>query len=261
MISYLHPETVYEVSSISIRNPIHINLHISLQTPPSTSTIMLSKILYLPLETLCHTLIQLLAILLYVALLIVTYLLYTIRLISNRTGLTSLLSYLFNRFPTIVKRKAVNIYEDRRELRRKYAEARTERLRERNKVGERESAQMREAMRRVAWKRGVGKMDYGTDLAEDAVKDKARGDDPKSKSKSKSGDEEIDEWIEDEVFIQNPRELQEELERLENRADYGKKAGYWDEEEQAKAKEAAKILLRNGEVEEFPRFEDMDTRE
>lgn len=63
------------------------------------------------------------------------------------------------------------------------------------------------------------------------------------------------------MIIQSPIELQESLEKLENQADYGKKAGYWDEEEQMKAREAAKILLRNGEIEEFPKFEDMDTRQ
>ncbi|KAF7862582.1 hypothetical protein EAF04_007455 [Stromatinia cepivora] len=225
---------------------------------------MLGKILYLPLETLTHALIQLVAILLFFALIVVTYLLYTIRFISNLTGLTFLLYYLWNRFPTILKRKAAIVYGERRELRRQNAEARTERLRERNEVGERERAQIREAMRRVVWKRGVGKMDYGIDLAEDAKKYQSHRGDSKSKSESgdkdKSGDKDIEGWIEDEVFIQDSQELQEELEKLENRADHGKKAGYWDEEEQTKAKEAAKILLRNGEVEEFPRFEDMDTR-
>ncbi|CAD6443815.1 d7237cab-a0b5-4ec1-93e1-c442393f2142 [Sclerotinia trifoliorum] len=267
MISYLHPETLYEVSSISTRSPIHINIDFRLSQNPTQTfnsmTTMLSKILYLPLETLTHALIQLVAIILFLALIIVTYLLYTIRFISNLTGLTFILYYLWNRFPTIIKRKAAIVYEERRELRRQNAEARTERLRERNEVGEREKAQIRDAMRRVAWKRGVGKMDYGTDLAEDAKKYKSGAE-----SKLKDGDEnstnpkrkEIEEWIEDEVFIQNPQELQQELEKLENRADYGKKAGYWDEEEQMRAREAAKILLRNGEVEAFPRFEDMDTR-
>ncbi|ESZ94281.1 hypothetical protein SBOR_5349 [Sclerotinia borealis F-4128] len=214
---------------------------------------MLTKILYLPLSTLTHTLIHLLAILLFIALIIVTYLLYTIRFLSNLTGLTSLLYYLGNQFPTILKKKVSIVYEERRELRRKYAEARTERLRERNEVGEKEKLQMREAMRRVAWKRGVGKMDYGTDMSED-VKSKSQGE------AEKDTDAKIEEWIEDEVLIQDPKELQEELEKLERRADIGKKAGYWDEE-QARAREAARILLRNGEVEEFPRFEDMDTRE
>ncbi|KAI9640191.1 hypothetical protein NHQ30_011428 [Ciborinia camelliae] len=218
---------------------------------------MLGKILYLPLETLAHTLIQAFAILLYLALIFVTYLIYTLRFLSNLTGLTSLLFYLWNRFPTILKKKVKDVAEERRELRRKYAEERTERLRERNVVGGKEKEQLREAMRRVAWKRGL-KMDYGIDLAEDAR-------DEDSRSKAKSGDEDIEEWIEDEVFIQDPAELQEELEKLEMRADVGKKAGFWDEEEEqekkAKAREAARILLRNGEVEEFPRFEDMDTRE
>ncbi|APA11323.1 predicted protein [Sclerotinia sclerotiorum 1980 UF-70] len=219
---------------------------------------MLSKIIYLPLETLAHTLIQLVAIILFLALIIVTYLIYTIRFISNLTGLAFILYYLWNRLTTIIKIKATIVYREQRELRRQNAEARTERLRERNEVGEREKAQIRDAMRRVAWKRGVGKMDYGTDLAEEAKKFKSRGE-----SKLKSGEADmknIEEWIEDELFIQSPQELQEELEKLENRADYGEKAGYLDEEEQTKAREAAKILLRNGEVEAFPRFEDMDTR-
>lgn len=112
-------------------------------------------------------------------------------------------------------------------------------------------------------------MDYGIDLAED---EKTHSSSSKSKPEDKfsevskgkesgDGNQEIEGWIEDEVIIQSPIELQESLEKLENQADYGKRAGYWDEEEQMKAKQAAKILLRNGEVEAFPRFEDMDTRE
>ncbi|KAF7953444.1 uncharacterized protein EAE97_000843 [Botrytis byssoidea] len=275
MTSYFHPETIYEASFISTRRPIHINIDLRHRQPPNSTsnsmpvTTMLSSFLRSPFSALIHALIQLSAVLFYLALLITTYFLCSVRYLSSITHLTQLLSYLYNQFPSIVKHKARVIYEERRQLRRKYAEARTERLRERNEVGERERAQMREAVRRVAWKRGVGKMDYGIDLAEDeknySSSFKSKPEDKFSRaSKGKgSGDEnrEIEGWIEDEVIIQSPIELQESLEKLENQAGYGKRAGYWDEEEQIKAKEAAKILLRNGEVEEFPRFEDMNTRE
>lgn len=267
MIAYLHPETFYEASSISTRAPIHINIDLRIQiSHPSTfttSTIqtMLTNLIYFPLSTLTHTIIHILSILIFIALLFVTYLLYTLRLLCNTTGLANLFFYLWNQFPAIFKKKVKVVAEERRELRRKYAEARTERLRERNLVGEKEKEKVREAMRRVAWKRGVGKMDYGIDLSEDHPRDKSeKGRD----SRTKSGVKNIEEWIEDEVIIQDSKELQEELEKLEMRADVGKKAGYWDSEEQAKqakAREAARILLRNGEVEAFPRFEDMDTRE
>ncbi|TGO13119.1 hypothetical protein BTUL_0076g00190 [Botrytis tulipae] len=275
MTSYFHPETIYEASFISTRNPIHINIDLRHRQSPNVTadsmpvTNMLSSFLRSPFSALIHALIQLSAVFFYLALLITTYFLYSVRYLSSVTHLTQLLSYLYNQFPSIVKHKAGVIYEERRQLRRKYAEARTERLRERNEVGERERAQMREAVRRVAWKRGVGKMDYGIDLGEDeknySSSSKSRPEDKfskKSKGKeSGDGNQEIEGWIEDEVIIQSPIELQESLEKLENQADYGKRAGYWDEEEQIKAKEAAKILLRNGEVEEFPRFEDMNTRE
>ncbi|TGO35251.1 hypothetical protein BHYA_0165g00230 [Botrytis hyacinthi] len=275
MTSYFHPETIYEASFISTRNPIHINIDLRHRQPLNVTansmpvTTMLSSFLRSPFSALIHALIQLSAVFFYLALLITTYFLYSVRYLSSITHLTQLLSYLYNQFPSIVKHKAGVIYEERRQLRRKYAEARTERLRERNEVGERERAQMREAVRRVAWKRGVGKMDYGIDLAEDekthSSSSKSKPDDkfPKPSKGKVSGDEnqEFEGWIEDEVIIQSPIELQESLEKLKNQADYGKMAGYWDEEEQMKAKEAAKILLRNGEVEEFPRFEDMDTRE
>ncbi|KAA8568928.1 hypothetical protein EYC84_007904 [Monilinia fructicola] len=219
---------------------------------------MLTSLLYLSLSTLIHTLIHTFSILIFIALILVTYLLYTIRYLSNLTGLTTLLSYLWNQFPIILKRKVKSVAEERRELRHRYASERTERLRERNVVGGKEMEQMREAMRRVAWKRGVGKMEYGIDLSEDS-KTKPRGGEQSEAGKNK--EREIDEWIEDEVIIQDSNELREELERLEMRPDVGKKAGYWDEEEQARARDAARVLLRNGEVEAFPRFEDMDTRE
>ncbi|KAF5877204.1 uncharacterized protein Bfra_001568 [Botrytis fragariae] len=275
MSSYLHPETIYETSFISTRNPIHINIDLRHHQPSNATansmpvTTMLSSFLRSPFSALIHALIQLSAVFFYLALLITTYSLYSIRYLSSITHLTQLLSYLYNQFPSIVKHKAGIVYEERRQLRRKYAEARTERLRERNEVGERERAQMREAVRRVAWKRGVGKMDYGIDLAEDeknhSSSSNSKPEDKFSKKsegrESRGGNQEIEGWIEDEVIIQSPVELQESLEKLENQADYGKRAGYWDEAEQMKAKQAAKILLRNGEVEEFPRFEDMDTRE
>ncbi|KAB8296722.1 hypothetical protein EYC80_002142 [Monilinia laxa] len=212
---------------------------------------MLTSLLYLSLSTLTHTLIHTSSILIFIALILVTYLLSNIRYLSNVSGLTTLLSYLWNQFPTILKRKVKIVAEERRELRHKYALERTERLRERNLVGGKEKEQMREAMRRVAWKRGVGKMDYGIDLSEDS---KTKPQDGEQSEAEKKKEKEIEEWIEDEVIIQDSNELQEELERLEMRADIGKRAGYWDEE-------AAKILLRNGEVEAFPKFEDMDTRE
>ncbi|KAF7872022.1 uncharacterized protein EAF02_009127 [Botrytis sinoallii] len=254
MTSYLRPETIYEASFISARNPIRINIDLRHRQPPNTTansmpvTTMLSSFLRSPFSALIHALIQLSAVFFYLALLITTCFLYSIRY--------PLLRYPSNPIPILP-------------LRRKYAEARTERLRERNEVGERERAQMREAVRRVAWKRGVGKMDYGIDLTEDEKRhlssSKSKPEDKFSKTskgkESGDGNQEIEGWIEDEVIIQSPIELQESLEKLENQADYGKRAGYWDEEEQMKAKEAAKILLRNGEVEEFPRFEDMDTRE
>ncbi|KAK6594910.1 hypothetical protein H4I96_10641 [Botrytis cinerea] len=275
MTSYLHPETIHEVSFISSRNPIHISIDIRHRQPHKTTansmpvTTMLTRFLRSPFSALIHALIQLSAIFFYLALLMTTYLLYSIRFLSSITHLTQLLSYLYNQFPSILKHKAGIIYEERRQLRRKYTEARTERLRERNEVGERERAQMREAVRRVAWKRGVGKMDYGIDLAEDeknySSSSKSKPEDKFSKTskgiKSGEGNPEIEGWIEDDVIIQSPIELQESLEKLENQADYGKKAGYWDEEEQVKAREAAKILLRNEEIEEFPKFEDMDTRQ
>ncbi|QSZ36957.1 hypothetical protein DSL72_009048 [Monilinia vaccinii-corymbosi] len=191
---------------------------------------MPTNILYLALSTLTHTLIHTFSILIFLALLTATYLIYTIRLISNLTGLTPLLSYLQNQLPTTLHQKAQQIAEERRELRRKYAAERSERLRERNLIGGKEREQMRDAVRRVAWKRGVGKLDYGIDLSED------------------------------EVCVQDPEELQEELARLEARADVGKRAGYRDEEAEAEAKAKARVVLRNGEVEAFPRFEDMETR-
>ncbi|TEY54944.1 hypothetical protein BOTCAL_0235g00160 [Botryotinia calthae] len=275
MTSSLHPETICEVSFISSRNPIHINIDLRHRKPHKTTansmpvTTMLTRFFRSPFSALIHALIQLSAVFFYLALLITTYLLYSIRFLSSITHLTQLLSYLYNQFPSILKHKAGIIYEERRQLRRKYAEARTERLRERNEIGERERAQMREAVRRVAWKRGVGKMDYGIDLAEDektySSSSKSKPEDKFSKTskdmESGDGNPEIEGWIEDDVIIQSPIELQESLEKLENQAEYGKKAGYWDEEEQMKARDAAKILWRNGEVEEFPKFEDMDTRQ
>ncbi|KAF7909379.1 uncharacterized protein EAF01_003097 [Botrytis porri] len=266
MTSYSHPETIYETSFISTRNPIHIKIDLRHRQPPNTtanfmpSTTMLSSVLRSPFSALIHALIQLSAVSFYLALLITTYFLYSIRYLSSITHLTQLLSYLYNQFPSVIKHKAGIIYEERRQLRRKYAEARTERLRERNEVGERERAQMREAVRRVAWKRGVGKMDYGTDLNEDEKKNPSSSKSKSEDRESGDGNQVIEGWIEDEVIIQSPIELQESLEKLESKADYGKRAGYRDEEQQMKAKEAAKILLRNGEVEAFPKFEDMDTR-
>jgi hypothetical protein len=224
MTTYLHPEVYYESSSIT-----HFSrCHLVMATPDR----MTSNPFIFPIEKLTILIIRLVSYLVYLALLLTTGLIWLIRFILQRTGFWALAEALWARTPVILKRK----WDDRQYKRRERNKRKTEDILQDESLarGRKERAQIEEAMVKVGWKRSVGKMDFGIDMKEEEGRKRA----------GRIWEEGV--WIEDEVVPQD----EDLLQTLEDRADFGKKAGIRDQIGLSQGK----TTRRNRDTEDFPEF-------
>jgi hypothetical protein len=183
-------------------------------------------------ENIATLIIRLVSYLIYLALLLTTGLIWLIRFILQRTGIWALAESFWARLPVILKQK----WDDRQYRRRERNKKLVEDLLQDESLarGRKERAHIEEAMMKIGWKRSVGKMDFGIDMKEEERK--RRG--------GITGEDGI--WIEDEVIPQDADLLQ----TLEDRADFGKKAGIRDQVQLNQRR----TPRRNRDTEEFPMF-------
>ncbi|KAM3066682.1 hypothetical protein ACMFMF_010188 [Clarireedia jacksonii] len=218
MTTYLQPEVFYESSSITHSTTI--------------PTKMPSQLFTSSIEKLLTFIIRGLSYIVFLALILVTGLIWLVRFILQRTGLWALGQSVWARTPQLLKKK----WDERQYKRRERNKKKMEDLLQDESLarGRKEKAQIKEAMVKVGWKRGVGKMDFGIDMKEDDGR----------RSALNKGEEGI--WVEDEVVAQDADLLQ----TLENKADFGKIAGIRDQAGRGQGR----IPGQNRDTEEFPKF-------